>query len=450
MSGQHVGATRYEVADFEEAQELFHRNGWTDGLPIVPPTPESVARLLAAAGLAPEARIGFYAERRIPVFAEQLAINAVMAGCRPEYFPVVVALVDALLDPGFRTHVVNSSTGSFTIGFVVNGPIRHRLGMNGHGNVLGPGNRANSAIGRAIRLIQLNVLGSIPGAGGPEPEHGRAVLDRSMMGQPAKYAGYHIVENEEAFPSLAPLHVELGYAPEDSTVTLLFVAGYEWICSHAEQTPEAWCDTMAHYVVQSGHLQQDGYAVLLLPPETAGLFARSGWTKQDIRDALYQRTRRSVAWVKENGWKVQWQRPRLEPVEPDDADRVMAISGSARPEDLIVVVCGGPAGSWPYYLHGGGGLKAITRRIGGVGAAKPVSSAIEGALAAQRAMLAADGYGLALADSDGVLVATISAGPEACDDCLVPKSLMRTYFERALAPVCDGGLPEIRLVYPGE
>jgi hypothetical protein len=439
-------ADSYEVADFEAAQELYHAKGWTDGLPIIPPTPERVTEFLAAAELAPDAQIGFYAERRIPVFAEQLAINAVMAGCRPEYFPVVVAIVDALLEPSFRTHVVNSSTGSFTIGFIVNGPIRKRLGMNSDGNVLGPGNRANSSIGRAIRLIQLNVLGSIPGAGGPEPAHGRAVLDRSMMGQPAKYAGYHVVENEEAFPSLTPLHVELGYAREDSTVSLLFVAGYEWICAHGEQTPDEWCDTMAHYIVQSGHLQREGYAVLLLPPENAGLFVRNGWSKQDIRDALFARTRRSVAWIKRSGWKVQWQRPRLEPVEPGDEEAMLAVAGSPQPEDLVIVTCGGPAGAWPYYLHGGGGLKLITRKIREARSERAVAAAIEEALAGPRAMLAADGYALTLMQDGETIIATIGAGPEACAGCLVPKTVMLSYFEKALGPNC----PDIRLVYPGD
>jgi hypothetical protein len=184
------------------------------------------------------------------------------------------------------------------------------------------------------------------------------------MGQPAKYAGYHIVENEEAFPSLRPVHVEMGFAPEDSTVTVLMIAGYKWFCAHAEQTPEAWVDTMAHYAVGAGMLQEAGYSVLLLPPENAGLFAAAGWSKADIRQALYEKTRRSVAWVKSEGWKVQMQRPRLEPVQPGDDDRMVAMAGSASPDDLIVAVCGGPAGSWPYYLHGAGAAaKAITRRI---------------------------------------------------------------------------------------
>ncbi|RYD96192.1 MAG: thioredoxin, partial [Sphingomonadales bacterium] len=260
-------ATRYELADFEEAIEFYHRSGWTDGLPIVPPTPERVAQFLEAAGLKAEDQLGFYEERRLPIIAEKVAINAVMAGCLPEYFPVVVAIVEAMLEPGFMLHVANSSTGSFTLGFLVNGPIRNAIGMNCHGNMLGPGNRANSSIGRAIRLIQLNVMGSIPGAGGPDPAHGRAVLDRSMMGQPAKYAGYHLVENEEEFPSLTPTHVELGFDAGDSTVTMFLIAGHHWTDLHAEQTPEAWIDTMAQYVVGTGKLTPSGYGILLLPPE---------------------------------------------------------------------------------------------------------------------------------------------------------------------------------------
>lgn len=351
----------YEVTDFEEANELFHARGWTDGLPIVPPTPEKVARFLDAAGLEAGTRLGYYEERRLPVIAEKLAINAVMAGCRPEYFPVVVSITEAMLDPAFPTHVVNTSTGSFTLGFIVNGPARHRLGMNCHGNMLGPGNRANSTIGRAVRLIQMNALGSIAGAGGEPHAHGRPKLDRSMMGQPAKYTGYHIVENEEAFPRLLPLHVERGFDREDSTVTLMFVAGYKWICAHAEQTPQDWIDTMAHYVIGGGYLNDTGYAALLLPIESAGLFDRAGWTKADIREALFEKTQRSVAWMKREGWKVTFQRARNEPVEPGDEERLVAIAGSASPDDLLIVPCGGPAGGWPYYLYGG--MQAITRKI---------------------------------------------------------------------------------------
>jgi hypothetical protein len=352
-----------EVDDYEAAIELFHRKGWTDGLPIVPPTPQRVAQFVEAARRKPDEQIGFYEDRARPVTVEKLAINAVMAGCLPEYFPVVIAIIQAMVEcpKELMLHVGNSSTGSFTYGFIVNGPIRNALGMNSQGNVLGPGNRANSAIGRAIRLIQLNVLGSIPGAGMESPAHGRPVLDRSMMGQPAKYTGYHIIENEEAFPSLAPVHVELGFKSTDSTVTVLMVAGYTWMDAHGDKTPDAWIDSIAHYVVGAGRLVAQGSAVILLPPENARLFVNAGWTKADIRNALYERTRRSVAWVKQNGWRVTFHRDRYEAIQPGDEETFMAISGSPAPKDLLVVVCGGPAGSWPYYLISGGAV--VTRMI---------------------------------------------------------------------------------------
>jgi hypothetical protein len=446
----------YEFADFEEAVEAFHARGWTDGLPIIPPTPARVAQFLEAAGLKPDDEIGFYQERRLPVIAQKLAVNAVMAGCLPEYFPVVVAIVDAMLEPGFALHVANSSTGSFTLGFLVNGPIRNAIGMNCHGNMLGPGNRANSSIGRAIRLIQMNVMGSIAGAGAPDPAHGRAVLDRSMMGQPAKYAGYHMVENEEACTALKPVHVELGFRPDESTVTLFLIAGYHWTDCHAEQTPQAWIDTMAQYIVGAGKLHEGSYGILLLPPENAQLFAQAGWTKADIRNALFESTRRSVAWVKSGGYKVRFHRERCEPVLAGDEDRFLAMAGSPAPDELFVVVCGGPAGSWPYYLYGAGGTaKAVTRRIRmpQLPAPRPmaVMPQIENALRPLRAMLAADGYDLILAaDGPETLVARIIARDAACADCLVPKAMMRHHLAAALQASSVTGLADIRLVYPAD
>jgi hypothetical protein len=449
-----MAAVQYEVADYETAIEMFHRKGWTDGLPIVPPTPARVAQFLEAAGLKGNDQIGLYQERRLPIIAEKLAINAVMAGCLPEYFPVVVSIVDAMLEPGFPLHVANSSTGSFTLGFIVNGPIRKVLGMNCHGNMLGPGNRANSSIGRAIRLIQLNVMGSIPGAGAPAPAHGRAVLDRSMMGQPAKYAGYHIIENEEEFPSLMPVHVELGFDASVSTVTVFLLAGDHWTDCHAEQTPQAWIDTMAQYIVGTGQLHASSYGIVLLPPENARLFVNAGWTKADIRRALYERTRRSLAWVKSSGYKVRFHRERCEPVQPGDESSYLAMAASPAPEDLFVVVCGGVAGSWPYYLYGlGGPIKAVTRKINResprAGSPTPPSSAVVNALAPLRSMLAADGYDLELREERaGILLAEIKAGPQACAGCLVPETMMRGYFEQALRSSQITEPLEIRLIYP--
>jgi hypothetical protein len=358
-------AGQYELDSYEDAIEMFHRKGWTDGLPIVPPTPARVADFLTAANLTPDAQIGYYRERTRPIIAEKLAINAVMAGCLPEYFPVVIALVEAILAPELLLHAANSSTSSFAYGFIVNGPIRKTLGMNCHGNVLGPGNRANASIGRAVRLIQLNVMGSIPGAGAPTPAHGRPVLDRSTIGQPAKYTGYHIVENEDAFPSLAPVHVEMGYEPTDSTVTVFNVAGHLWLDNHGDKTPESWIASAAQYIVGAGRLVgPKGHAVMMLPLEDAQLFVNAGWTKADIRQALYDSTRRSVAWIKANGYRVGLQRERGEAVLAGDDDTYMAVSGSASPHDLHIVVCGGPAGSFPFYVYpSGGSQRPVTRKI---------------------------------------------------------------------------------------
>ena len=340
--------TALEVADFEEAVELCHRMGWTDGLPVIPPTPERVARFVDAGGLPADTLIGFYELRNRPVSVEKLAINAVMAGCLPEHFPVVLALTECILDPALQIHTASSSTGSLSLGFIVNGPVRRELDMNCHGNVLGPGNRANASIGRALRLIQVNVLGSVAGAGG-SPAGGRPILDRATMGSPLRYACLHVVENEEAFPELTPLHVMRGFRAEESVVSAFAVGGHIMLSNHFEKTPEDWIDTVAHYVVGAGRLADGGFAVLLLPPEAAAMFVAEGWSKADISRALFERGRRSVAWVKENGWKIGGRFERGGAVLPGDADTMLGLAGS--PEEISVVVCGGPAGNFPIFVQ---------------------------------------------------------------------------------------------------
>jgi hypothetical protein len=343
-----MAAAIVEADDLDAAIELCHARGWTDGLPVLPPTPERVARMIDGAGLPADQELGFYALRNRPVTVEKLAINAVMAGCLPEHFPVVLALADCLLDERLQAHVANSSTGGLSLGFIVNGPIRQTLDMNCHGNVLGPGNRANASIGRALRFVQVNVMGSVPGAGG-EGQGGRPILDRATMGNPARYTSFHIVENEEDFPSLAPLHVTRGFERADSVVTAFAMHGYVMLSNHAEQTPEAWIDTVAHYLVGAGRLADGGYGVLLVPPEAAGLFVAKGWSKADISHALFEKAARSTAWVKANGWKIGGRFERGGVVLPGDEEAMLNIAGSA--EEIAVVICGGPAGNFPIYVQ---------------------------------------------------------------------------------------------------
>lgn len=337
-----------EFADSDEAIEFIHAQGWSDGLPVIPPTADRLARFLAYVGRDGAEVIGQYSMRNRPVTVGKVAINAIMAGCLPQHLPVVIALVECLLEPVLNLHVASSSTGSLTLGFIVNGPIRHQLGMNCHGNVLGPGNRANASIGRTLRLVQINVMGSIGGAGGTLP-HSLPILDRSTIGHPAKYTAYHIVEDEETFPDLVPVHVSRGFARGDSVVSAFAMGNHVMFSNHDEKTPEEWIATVAHYLVGAGRLAAGGFGVLLVPPESAAMFVAAGWSKQDISTALWQSARRSTAWVKSNGWKIAGRYKRGGPVEAGDEDRILGIAGS--PEELHVVICGGPAGNFPTFLQ---------------------------------------------------------------------------------------------------
>ena len=177
-----------EAADVYEAIEMYHEKGWTDGLPVVPPTPELVERFLEASGLDADDVVFHLAERKRTVRAGKVALNAIMAGCLPSYMPVILAALEAMADPAYNIHSSATSTGGAAPFMVVNGPIRHETGMNMQGNIYGPGNRAGATIGRALRLIIINCLGSKPG-----------LLDRSTQGNPGKYS-FTFAEWEETSP----------------------------------------------------------------------------------------------------------------------------------------------------------------------------------------------------------------------------------------------------------
>ena len=165
------------VTDFAAAQETYHSNGWTDGLPIVPPTPELVSACLEWALLSPEHLVGIEPVRERLITAEKLAINAVMAGCRPEHFPLVVTAFTAMLQPEFLLHGATASTGGCAVLLIVNGPIRRQLEMVTTFNALGNTDRASAAVGRAIRLGLINLLDVRPGE-----------IDRSTLGHPGKFS----------------------------------------------------------------------------------------------------------------------------------------------------------------------------------------------------------------------------------------------------------------------
>ena len=212
MRAAALTSRRHRAADDADAIELCFTQGWTDGLPVVPPTPERVERMLEAARLEPAHEISYIAHRAVSVTAEKVAINAVMAGCRPEYMPVVVAAIEGIGDPRWSYHGPGTSTAGAAVLLIVNGPVARELDVNAGDNLFGPGWRANLTIGRAVRLVMRNVCGSLPGA-----------LDRGTLGHPGKLS-YVIAENEAESPWPA-LHVERGFRPDQSAVTVVAAAG---------------------------------------------------------------------------------------------------------------------------------------------------------------------------------------------------------------------------------
>ena len=322
-----LASAEHAVEGWQHAIEAYFERGWTDGLPVVPATEDAVRRFLDAAGLAPGEVVLDEPVRRRVVTAEKLAINAVLAGCRPEYMPVLRAALAAMAAPEFTLHGSITSTGGSATLLVVNGPIRRTLDVNGGSNVFGPGWRANATIGRAIRLITVNCLGALPG-----------VLDRSTQGHPGKYS-YCIAENEEGSP-WEPYHVERGFARDASTVTVFAAEGPHNALSHYGLTADAILVTIADTMACLGSFSA-GQSFVVLAPEHVAILARDGWTKPRIREALYAQARRTRADLKRGG-KV--------PGAIEAADETTWVHRGTGPEDIHLIVAGGGPGGHSAFI----------------------------------------------------------------------------------------------------
>ncbi len=335
----------HEVADAVEANELYQRKGWTDGLPVVPPTEEAVARFLAAAQLDAAAVIGVEPVRRRSITAEKVAIAAVMAGCLPEYLPVVVAVVKAMCQPEYALHGSTASTGGSAPFIVVNGPVRKAIGMNATHNVLANASRANATIGRSIRLILLNVLGGIPGQ-----------LDRSTLGHPGKFT-FCVAEDEEDSPWL-PLSVERGVPAGVSAVTALQVESPLQIMNEWTHDPREICDTYAAAMRSNMLLYSiwEGNYAVVIAKQHREIFAAAGWSKQHIRDYVFEKAR-----VKRGEWRGVG---KAAVAGRKDEDKVYCALRS--PDDLLVIAAGGPAGGFAAILPPWYGKKslAVTMAVG--------------------------------------------------------------------------------------
>ena len=269
--------------DEHDALERFHAWGFTDGLPIVIPTRERVDRMCAGAKHYPLESLGNLAPRDGTATIQKIAVNAVMAGCLPEHMPVLEAAITAIQAPDFNLIGMQTTTHPCALLAVVQGPVVERLGMNaGHG-CMGPGNRANASIGRALRLILQNVGGAIPGT-----------TDKATQGSPAK-AGFCFAENDAESP-WPPLRTTLGFGLEDSCVTVAAVEGPHNVNDHGSSDGESILNTIAQTMatVGSNNLYVGGDHFVVFGPEHARTVAESGFSREDVQCYLYEHARVSV------------------------------------------------------------------------------------------------------------------------------------------------------------
>jgi hypothetical protein len=337
-------AVEYEVEDGFAANELFQRNGWTDGLPIDPPTPDRVARFLDAAELSAERVVAIEPVRQRRITAGKLAINAVMAGCLPEAMPVLVAAFEAMCEPAFGLHGCAASTGGSAPLLVVNGPIRSGLGMSATHCAFATGNRANTSLGRAVHLVLLNVLGTVPGQ-----------IDRSTLGHPGKLS-FCLAEDEEGSPWL-PLAQERGVPAGQSAVTVLACESPHQVMNEWTQDPRELLDTFVA-AIQANMLCYSIWAgnyAMVVPGQPRQVLTAAGWQKRDIREYVFDKAR-----VVRRQWRDVG---KAAAASLGDEDRVYPALRS--PDDLLVIAAGGPVGGFgaivpPWY---GNKSLAVTRSI---------------------------------------------------------------------------------------
>ena len=332
----------HEVSGSLDAIEECYRRGWTDGLPVVPPSVDRVTEMLDYVGLAPDHVLGEVPVRRRSLTAEQAAANAVMAGCLPAYFPVVLATMDAMFrhDPNC-IHEASSATNSPGILILVNGPIRTRIGLNCADNLLSPGNRANSTISRAVRLILINVFEQRPG-----------VLDRGCMGSLTKF-GVCFGEDEERSP-WPPFHSTRGFKADDSTVTVATIQDPEILGNRygltSESVMNATADAMASHGLAT-YFNRGTPWFWVVGHWHAEMLKREGWDRATMQQYVWERARRSRANLKRLG-------AFMGEVTPEDEG--VQVPAAPSPEDIFIVKAGGDSGIYSELIMNYYGVPAIT------------------------------------------------------------------------------------------
>jgi len=337
-----------ERSGFDAVNEFFYERGWTDGLPIVPPTEARVGAMLAGMPWrGADELISTVPPRMGQATMRQIAVNAVMAGAKPEYLPVVVAALQAVSEPAYGLAHRQTTTHAGAPLIIVNGPIVERLHINCGRGVFGPGWRANATIGRALRLVLVNVGGATPG------------VDASQTGHPGKYT-YCIAEYEAANP-WEPLHVNRGFAREDDVVTLVNTEAPHSMTENIQTDPDGIVTTFASCMATLGvnNLYSQGNPVLVLGLEHAQHIAAAGWSKRDLQESLFKRARQPWGLMKNRG---KSKGPRF-PESVDRSDDRSMVPIVWEPTDLLVVVAGGAGGKSMFLPTAGGQSLAVSKAI---------------------------------------------------------------------------------------
>ena len=353
MATRKLTAERLTVGDSPEAiYELAEQEGWGDGLPLVPPTPERVEAMLAWTDREPGESLGKLPPRLGEATVEKVAINAVMAGCRPEYLPLVLAAVEAVAEPAFNLFGIQTTTSSATPMLIVNGPMVDEVGLNSGSCTLGPGWRSNATIGRALRLVMTNIGGGIPG-----------LTDRAVVGQPGKYT-FCLAENERASP-WEPLHVERGFDRETTTVTAVPVGGCIEVMDAASSCADEVIQTFFNSInpVGGGGGGRDalfvGNPVILLASEHAKMIAREGVSKAEMKRRIWEGSRIPLDRFS-TGNRNQLMTGRR---ARGEADLEAPLPVCRKAEDLLVVVTGGVGVKSVYATAWAGPAYAMTKPV---------------------------------------------------------------------------------------
>ena len=334
-------------AELDDFNAFCDERRWGDGLPLVPPTPERVERMLRSTRRAARDIVASIAPNYGTASVEAIAINAAMAGCRPEYLPVLIAAVEAVAERRFNLQGIQATTNPVAPWIIVNGPIARTLGINGGLNCLGQGTRTNATIGRALRLVLQNVGGALPGE-----------MDRATHGQPGKHT-FCCAENEAESP-WEPLHVERGFKAEASTVTVVGAAGTHNLNTHAKDADDllkALAGSLAFPASNDYHF--GGQPWLVISPEHADIMQRAGLSKAEVKQRLWAQSKMMASrYAAKDYGRVQHARgPELGGVGPDT---LLPISIAA--EDIGIIVAGGP-GTHTTYIPSFGQTRAVTRAV---------------------------------------------------------------------------------------